>query len=346
MKYKVVFDTNILRNEESISEFFGSHNELEKFSKISKILIPDIVVEEVRNQKRRYLSDQRASLVLNDFGKLMGVDAGQANSFDIDQHILELQKSESVSHLIITLSGQDALEKIKKLSLGNHAPFDKKTDKGFKDAYIYFTILEYLDTLPDTEDIFFVTKDKRLKEAFNNIPRVTVVEDFEAFEMHIDRYFKSEYFLKQLADKLELSENITESSIQSTHFNHEENWVLEVSCDGQTFFVLIDFSTRDIMDWTEQNYVQLLKKLAYSGTFAATHFMIYTLKHCTQYFSQEDIKNVIEAFLSNPQIHMIAIDNDVEEFFVPIYKALPSATISPEMKLFEEYFIHLGHRFN
>ncbi len=53
MKYKVIFDTNTIRGPEpSHLEFFGGRNELNRFLNVSEIIIPDIVVDEIIQQKK------------------------------------------------------------------------------------------------------------------------------------------------------------------------------------------------------------------------------------------------------------------------------------------------------
>ena len=49
MKEKVIFDTNSVHNDDSIS-FFGNRNELKQFSKVADIVIPKIVIEELRRK--------------------------------------------------------------------------------------------------------------------------------------------------------------------------------------------------------------------------------------------------------------------------------------------------------
>jgi hypothetical protein len=54
------------------------------------------------------------------------------------------------------------------LALDKKPPFEDKdkSDKGFKDALIYFSVLEYLQETPNKK-VFVCVKDERLKEAFN-----------------------------------------------------------------------------------------------------------------------------------------------------------------------------------
>jgi rRNA-processing protein FCF1 len=55
MKEKVIFDTNFLL-EKKMKNFFGKQEELHKFEKLSSILIPDIVIEELKARYKRDLA--------------------------------------------------------------------------------------------------------------------------------------------------------------------------------------------------------------------------------------------------------------------------------------------------
>jgi hypothetical protein len=72
----------------------------------------------------------------------------------------------------------DVLPKITDLALDKKPPFEggDGTDKGFKDALIYFLVLEYLQETPNKK-VFVCVKDKRLKEAFNKHHNIIVVEN-------------------------------------------------------------------------------------------------------------------------------------------------------------------------
>jgi hypothetical protein len=124
------------------------------------------------------------------------------------------------------------------LCLGNHPPFDKSSDKGFKDAYIYLTILDYLLPLTD-EKAFLISRDGRLKEAFDENDQIKVVENFDEFEKYLDTYFKEPYFISRL--KEEISDEITKEDIKDSWLNSNENWVLKLVVWDKTYFIEVDF---------------------------------------------------------------------------------------------------------
>ena len=59
---KVIFDTNSVRNTEP-KQFLGGRSELEKFAKVAELVFPDIVIEEIKNQKRRNLESKKDSFL-------------------------------------------------------------------------------------------------------------------------------------------------------------------------------------------------------------------------------------------------------------------------------------------
>lgn len=336
MKYKAVFDTNSIRNAESIEKFLGNRDELERFLKVSEIILPEIVIDEIKAQKRRYLISKKDSFLANPFHTLRKIDKNKTAGFDIEQHIKNLLYGETISFTMIHLTRTDVLEDIKKLCIGNIPPFEEGTDKGFKDSLIYFTIMEYLDTC-DSDNIFVVSKDDRLAMAFKENSRVIIVKDYDEFEKYIDTYFREEYFINRL--KEEVSENITADCIEEIWLNTEENWTIKLSCDENIYFVEADFSSREIIDFTDFNFAEGIAGLIISGAFSTTHYYITVIKDYVKYYSDQEIKNIIEAATNNNQIYSIATDEDVKEFFVPIFK-VKSQIIPDEIKAeFSKYFL-------
>ena len=103
MKYKVIFDTNSIRNAESVADFLGGRAELERFLKVSEIIIPDIVIEEIKNQKRKHLISKRESFISNPFHFLRKINEEETKSFDIDKWITDLVDKESIPHTVIAI---------------------------------------------------------------------------------------------------------------------------------------------------------------------------------------------------------------------------------------------------
>lgn len=333
--YKVIFDTNSIRNDKSINAFLGGRGELQRFAKVAEIIIPDMVIEEIKNQKRKHLVAKKDAFLSNPFHLLVGLEEENTVSFDVDNHIIELKNNEILPFNEISLTKGNTLQEIKKMALDNSPPFNENTDKGFKDAYIYFTVLEYLENCKDKE-VFFVTEDGRLKSAFENNPRVRVIDGFKEFENYIDLYFKEDYFVEKLQQ--EIDEQIVVDDIEDAWLNIEENWILKIACNDRIYFVEVDFLSKEILDSTNLNFSNNISYLVNSMSFQNTHNAIEELADFIKYLSDDEIKKIFSAAIDNPQIHRIATDDDVKEFFTGIYDAKPDLIQDNEKEEFQRYF--------
>ncbi len=138
---KVIFDTNFVRNTKP-RQFLGGRVELEKFAKVAELVFPDIVIEEIKNQKRGRLEKNKTSFLSNPFHWLKNLDFDETKNFDIESHLSELEGNETLEYSVIKLSDTSVLEQMKEMALKKLPPFEAgdNTDKGFKDACIYFGI--------------------------------------------------------------------------------------------------------------------------------------------------------------------------------------------------------------
>src|SRR5690606_5087972 len=149
-----------------VNTFLGSREMLERFMQDADIVIPEVVIQEIKRQKRSLLSSNKDKFLTNPFHKLIGVDELITNSFGIEEYIEKLLIEESIPFEVIDLKDNNVLPQIKELAIHKKAPFEsgENTDKGFKDALIYFSVIEYLQEIPN-KNVFVCAKDVRLKEA-------------------------------------------------------------------------------------------------------------------------------------------------------------------------------------
>ena len=340
MKYQVIFDTNSIRNAESFSDFLGGRAELERFMKLAEIIIPDLVLEEIKCQKRKQLHSKRDSFLSNPFHHLLNLNRETTEKFDMDGWIEGLLKTEKIPHKIISLTKNKAviLEEMKNLCLIGAPPFEEGSDKGFKDAYIYFTILEYIGSLSDG-GVFVVTKDEALRRALQVHRKIRVVSNYEEFESFNSNYFKDEYFIGRLKEIVD--SEIDAGCIISISLNVEENWVLKIECKGKVYLVEVDFKYREILAFTNENFNEDINGLVNSGSFSSTHSYIASLKDKINYFSEDEVHKIMSAAIQNEQIHWVAEDEDVKGFFGELYKAKSNLLQEDDKKLFEEHFHHV-----
>lgn len=338
MRHKVIFDTNTLRSEGSVTNFFGGRTELECFLGVSEIILPDLVVREVNIQKKKFLTKQQSVFISNPFHQFSGVDIDKTINFDIDRFLSELVQNERIDYTVISLSEnkQDILDRMVVMALNNQPPFCDSSDRGFKDAYIYFTILEYLENTNE-KSIFFVTKDNLLAKAFDQENRIKVIKDFKEFEGLIDNYFREQYFINRLEEEIGLE--CSADDIDSAWLNINDNWVLRINHQGHFFHIEVDFSSKEIISFTSVNFLIGINNLITSPLFSSTHKNIERLEKYKQYFSNAEIKHLIDAATENGQIMQIAQDIDVKDFFVSIYSAKSKILSQEKKELFKLYFI-------
>lgn len=328
---KVIFDTNTIRNTEP-NTFLGGRDELKKFSKVAEIIFPDIVIEELKYQKRKQLEKHKRTFLENPFHRLININQQDTENFDNEAHIAELEKNEDIKYSVIKLQDHSALEQIKELALKKLPPFEKDEgiDKGFKDAYIYFTILEYLQTIPD-KYIFVCTKDGRLKEALQRHPNIKVIKDFEDFRKESVSSFYDEYFINKLKESVH--PNITASNIIDYWVNINGNQILLIEVEDEKFVVEVE--QREIISFENtKNYN--VNNLINSGSYAMTHSAVASLSPYKNYFSDEEIINIFEAIEKNSQI---IPDEDVQQFISDLYEP-KKHIVNEELKTQIENFLN------
>ena len=267
----------------------------------------------------------------NPFHWLRNINQQDTENFDNEAHIIELERNEDIKYTVIKLQDHSALEQIKELALKKLPPFEKDegTDKGFKDAYIYFTILEYLQTIPD-KYIFVCTKDGRFKEALQRHPNIKVIKDFEDFRKESVSSFYDEYFINKLKESV--NPEITEENITDFWLSINGNQILLIEIEDEKFAVEVE--QREIISFVNtQNYD--VNNFINSGNFAMTHSAVVSLDPYKNYFSDEEIINIFEAIEENSQI---IPDEDVQQFISDIYEP-KKHIVTEELKTQIENFL-------
>ena len=316
-KYKVIFDTNFIWNS-GADVVSGNKDELSKFEKHCEIIIPDMVIRELRQQRWEALISHEDKLKSNFFYKKFKSDSSiSLPSIDIEQEVLKIEQNYRGNYKIISLSSQEnAFVAMQKLALRKLPPFKKGTDAGFKDAYIYFTILEYAVSQVG-KTIFVVTDDSTLKVALEKHDRIKVVKNYEEFMLSIVAQYDDEYFIEQIKSHLD-DQSVTSKNLLDLWKNTEGNDVLLLESKKQENVLVI--SEREIYDHALFSEVQNAKNaLINSGSFAATRHAVARLESYVKYLSDDDIKEILNACLyENEQISSIASDEDVKQFILDL----------------------------
>ncbi len=204
------------------------------------------------------------------------------------------------------------------LAIHKRAPFEsgENTDKGFKDALIYFSVLEYLQEIPN-KNVFVCAKDGRLKEALNNHHNIIVIETYEEFKQQSVSQFFDDYFIEKV--NAELDVEITKENIIEYWHNIDDNQNVLIKIEDEEHIIEVD-SGEIVSTSKPELYSPNIEQLIISGNFETTHSTIEQLLPFINYFSDDEILNILDASFSNEQIKWIIEDDDVKEFIGTLYK--------------------------
>lgn len=335
MKEKVIFDTNITHNA-GVNTFLGNREILFKFSQDAKIILPDVVVQEIKRQKRRDLQSNKDKFLRNPFHKLIGVNEDETKDFSIEDYIQKLIDEEDIPFEVIDLKDNNVLSKIKELAINKQAPFESgdNTDKGFKDTLIYFTVLEYLQEIED-KYVFVCAKDNRLNEAFENHHNIIVVKDYEEFKRKSISQFFDDYFIEQVNSELELE--ITKENIVEHWCNIDGNQNVLINTECEEYIIELD-SGEIVSNSKPELYSANIEQLIHARNFDTTHNKIEQLSPYVSYFSDDEILNILNASFSNDQIGWIIGDEDVMGFIGRLYKTKKELVENDVANFLEENF--------
>ncbi|MDF1882900.1 DUF4935 domain-containing protein [Sulfurimonas sp. SAG-AH-194-C21] len=327
---KVIFDTNAIRNVD-VKQYFGGRLELEKFYKVAELIFPDIVIEEMRNQKKRKLQKNKDAFLSNPFHAIQKLNEDDIKDFDIEGHIDFLECKETLKYTQITLSDYSILGKMKDLALKKLPPFESgdSTDKGFKDAYIYFTILEYVQSLTE-KNVFICTNDGKLKEALQHESSITIIKDYDDFKKHNINQYKESYFLEKISEELQL-DNITKNSIVDYWINNIENAIILLKIDIEKYVIEVD--SGEIIAFTNiSNYRTSFNNLIKSDNIELTKSTIEELSNYINFLSNDEIVKIFNVLKENEQISLALSEENVRQFISTLYDDFED-TIPLDLKL-------------
>lgn len=321
MKEKVIFDTNTIRNPE-MNHFLGNRTELEQFSQVADIVIPYVAIEEIKRQKRNTIKSKKDSFIGNPFHNLFGLQAEITKAFDIDAYIDKLLSEETFKFEVIDLKSNEVLPQIKELALLKKPPFEESdnTDKGFKDALIYFSVLEYLQEV-ENKYVFVCAKDNRLGDAFKDHPNIFYIKNYDEFKQYSVSQFFDDYFIQKLNDELETE--IKKDNIKEYWVNINDNKVVLIEYDGEE--IVVETDSGEILSWTQRvEYKVLIQSLITSNSFNQTDELIEELINLTSYFNNEEILSILNASYNNSQIRWIITKPRIKEFLGPLFEKCKS----------------------
>lgn len=210
-------------------------------------------------------------------------------------------------------------------------------DKGFKDAYILLTIEEFLETVDAEQQVFFVTNDAKLTEASQKLSKLKVIFGFSDFEKFNLLYFHDPYFLNVLKEYFGFS--ITANLITDVDLNINSNWLLKIHTFENFRYIEIDFRTKEIISDATNDFESSISELEISRNFQNTHDLIAKFNEYVPFFSRNQIVSLIRAAITNEQIYWIAKDEDVREFFSPLFAYVEGEFSQEERYSYKSKFI-------
>ncbi|MBJ6364544.1 DUF4935 domain-containing protein [Staphylococcus hominis] len=227
----IIMDTNYLhlRDFKDYSKFelhtkyIDVQGRIERMDVTSlfKILIPEIVLEELKQQQLAKFREDFDNLntLSNKFNNYNIFNIELPEELDYEKYLsqkLSEYKSRNSIETIKLKRDKDTFNKIINKSIFKLPPFEGKTsqsDKGFKDALIWETILEFAQINPG--QYYFLTADKRfedkLKKEFNNLCKNSEIEFIPT---------------KDLPDINQIIDNSSEEKINKEKFKRLEDALL------------------------------------------------------------------------------------------------------------------------
>ena len=286
-----------------MNSFFGRKGELDKFASRSEIVIPSLVIDEIKERYRRDFVKEKDKFFKTLLPNVLTHNAGE---IDIEEIIADLIGTEKNPYSVIELTEAKYLFEITALALRKKPPFVPVdgSDKGFKDAYIYFTVLEYLQKIPD-KYVFFVTGDDLLKKAFSKHSNIKVIDGFNQFTKAILDKYKTEYFIDKLKDEVDSSINI--ENVSDSWSNIDDNDILSIKISDDTTVVEID-SGEIISHANISDYIKYIDKLVSSTSFEAAADSSESLNPYISFFADGEVMKILTGTVKNPNIHG-AIEN-------------------------------------
>lgn len=299
----VYIDTNILRTEQSWEKDFSKLNPKGIFTKLIDLIeivvlkdkvdigIPETVLFEfVKCKKNNFdsaFSNFRKKIPL--FENMECCDFSQLklpeDNFDyvdyFNKLISELNSNKS-SIKIIKLDWSESEQILKNLYdkvIYNKPPFEKNTDKGFKDNIIWETILLYSKNT-DYRNYIFLTEntndfihelEKEFEERINKTIKIlntydeiedelTLLHSLLDFDIAVKKYITNDYFISTIKDKIAEQVEINSSLITEVNF--------------ETAF---DFSSRDNGELREYSGLFNLEDISSIVDLETCYVLFYTI---------------------------------------------------------------------
>lgn len=234
---QVIFDACTLFHIGTATFYSG---EIKKFHEHCDIFIPKVADAEFRLKRIKDLRKHYEQLS----------DTHKWTEGSIKRHIQDLYAGETEKYEIQIIdyptdskSRSELLQKLLDYAIYHKAPFsaeEKKGDNGFKDAFIYFTILDHLDQF-DVPYVFVCTDDGRFISALKRHSRIKVIRNYGEFEKNSLSLKVNKISVDELVNYLGI-DPASRIIVRHYEFNNKGNMVMHVSLrKGSTEGWLVEY---------------------------------------------------------------------------------------------------------
>lgn len=277
----VLVDTNVVRNEQSFDYLFGSRKALSELKDDITLVVPDMVIEEIIEQKRITFEDAKQKLSGSSLIGHLSVSTSDIESLAFLDFETKLRDDNSIPYVVAQMpNDKSAIDTMKEMALHNIPPFNKGNDKGFKDACIVLAMTHFI-SIHSAESIYIVSNDDRVRNYFDADKRCICLRSFDGLKARI--YWNDE---QQLCEKTEETASITDKQSLDTRYEVQS----------------------------------LLDELRDSGSFSCTHLVIRKLIAKRKLLSIKDKVELFNIAASNDQVNRIMKDPDMINFYLPLFR--------------------------
>lgn len=129
----VIVDTNLARNENSFSRLLGNRSQLEKIAATARLIIPEVVIDEIVAQKRLAFQKELAALRRSGVLKLTVSPEEVLGSLSFDNIERKIRNDKSIPYTPLPLPPANyVLPKLYEWALSHKAPFEEKATRALK----------------------------------------------------------------------------------------------------------------------------------------------------------------------------------------------------------------------
>lgn len=285
----VFLDTNSI-NSTSFNALFGNRDALARLAEMARIVVPETVFSELLEHKKRHFFSKKDEARKNPLYQLAGIDTEPLEQIDYDELVSTMREECEIQFDIASIQNQaDAFAKIKELAIHNNAPFDKGSDKGFKDACIVLEIDDFRKQHPGAKEVLVISKDTRVADYYNDEPEVVCIESVKAL-------------LRRLPSDSAISDSDNDNLRDDKELPNQGNF--QVS-SGEI----------DLMA------TSLITELKTSGSFARTHNIVERFKGIDPAgVGRLAGKEILRCCIDNYQVYYVLSDRDVRNFILPFFE--------------------------